>query len=150
MADVDIRHRPALEAMASVIAGWDLWCLLLKEDSSATPVVGDQTVASLTPGSNECDHTGYERMELTTIAAAWHSGSGTVRVTADNLNFGALASESSGQGVGAVVIYRKVSASDDSLNTLVRTVVLDTPKVFNGSDVIVGFDATGAIYVDQS
>lgn len=103
-------YNNGLDALVD-IASADLRWLLLK-GSGYTFSPDHDTVANLTPGSNEVTASGYARVALSGGTRTVDDSTDRVNYTADNPDFGTLAA---GQTITAAVLYRHVTNDSDSV-----------------------------------
>lgn len=146
MTDTVVIHKPARGSVSA--DAWptlDLRIGLLHETHTAAPTVDDEFVADLTPASNELVNTGYARATLASVAATWNATTKKWELTADDVTWAALTGATLTQGVKGYFVY--VFVTNDADSWLVRTVSYSAAETLNGSDYIVGWDATGVLTV---
>lgn len=140
-------HKLALERICPANwLDWDLELLLLGEDSTAAPVVGDLYVADLSPGANELVNTGYTRRSITQTAPTWDGAA--FKLTIPTTTWADLTSEGlAPQGVRGAALYVPVTDDDDSWLVASGTF---TQVDLDGSDFSVTIDAAGALVVTEA
>jgi len=112
-----------------------LWCLLLHEDSTAAPVVGDEFVSDLVPAVNELVNPDYERIECSGLAATWNDTLDVWELWADTTTFPAMTPQHAGQGVLSAVFFALVG--DDTTSPVLRSVTLATAVELDGTSLVV-------------
>lgn len=145
-----LKHKLFLDRVAPENAHtFDVHVALMSEESTAAPVAADAYLAALSPGANELVCDGYVRQAVAGIDRAWVTGAW--QVSADTVNFGALAPEHTGHAVSSVAVYVKVGdGTDDTLNWLWLTwpvrdpgTGIITPQLLTGDDLVIAWDPTG-------
>jgi len=109
-----------------------LWCLLLHEDSTAAPVVGDEFVSDLVPASNELVNDDYDRVALTGKTSTYDTVANAWELSADSVEFGPLTGATITQGVKGWALYAHVTNDSDSI--LIRSYT-GSAQTFSGDDV---------------
>jgi hypothetical protein len=103
-------YNNGLDALADIASADLRWMLLKGTGYTFNP--DHDTVAALTPGSNEVSVTGYAREPLTGGTRTVDDSTDRVTYTADNPDFGTLAA---GQTITALVLYEHVTNDADSV-----------------------------------
>lgn len=128
-----------LDALVDIATADLRWLLLKGTGYTFSP--DHDTVAALTPGTNEVSVAGYARQTLTGGTRTVDDANDRVTYTADDPDFGTL---DPGETVTATVLYRHVTNDSDSVPVAyfnfsgVATNALD-PFVVQFTDDVIGY-----------